>query len=288
MKASFRNKGFTLIELMVSLAIGLLVALAATQLFVANQQSFNLQRGMGDVQDNGRFALDFMGHDIRLSGAKASEFRLANSKYSRRAVVSTITDSAVADATLLSLDGSSALGIGPASDQLTIQHTSLDDNNRDCEGNVAPFNTVIVNRYFIRADNASNTPSALACDGGYYDPDTGVVTAIGDAGVVLLSGVDSFQALYGINNGGATSCVPVRYVTAAQYNALPNAATTIILAVKIGLVVRSQDTTGGLPASPAFQVLDAAIPATAVPRDGRIRRLFTATMALRNAVPSDC
>ena len=54
-------RGFTLIELMVSLAIGLLVALAAVQMFVTNQQSFNLQRGMGDVQDNGRFALDFIG-----------------------------------------------------------------------------------------------------------------------------------------------------------------------------------------------------------------------------------
>jgi type IV pilus assembly protein PilW len=65
MKANFtdtkyKELGFTLIELMVSLALGLVIMLAAMQLFITNQINFNLQRGMGNVQENGRFAIDYI------------------------------------------------------------------------------------------------------------------------------------------------------------------------------------------------------------------------------------
>lgn len=275
-------RGFTLIELMVSLAIGLLVALAAVQMFVTNQQSFNLQRGMGDVQDNGRFALDFIGRDVRMADLRPAGAQAGNMG---RGIVMAVSDAPGVTATTISLDDSINLGIG-SNDQVVIQYAVTPYSNRDCEGNVAPTSSVIVNRYFVRADASAGSGSALACDGGYYSLATNAATGIGDQGVVLLSSVDSFQVLYGVNDGSATGCEPARFVTATQFKAM--AATTAIVAVKVGVLVRSQDSTGTLPASPGFQVLDKALASSAIPVDGRVRRLFTTSMAIRNSTPDAC
>lgn len=275
------SQGLTLIELLVSLAVGILVSLAAVQLFVTNQQSFSLQRGMGDVQDNGRFALDFIGRDVRLADLRSQG---THSSERRPGLVMVADHISGGTAALASANDSIALGIG-SSDQLTIQHASTVDNNRDCEGNVVPVNDLIVNRYFVRADTPAGSPSALACDGGSYTPNDGALNGFGDQGVVLLSSVDSFQVLYGVNDGTTSGCTPVRFVTAAAHQAM---GAPPVVAMKVGILVRSQDTTGHLPSSKGFQVLDVAITPGQVPGDGKIRRLFTASMTLRNSVPDDC
>ena len=78
------QQGFTLIELMVSLTIGLLVSLAAVNLFITNQSTFNLQKGLGDVGDNGRFALEFMAQGMRqASGCVARIYRDRKSRWCR-------------------------------------------------------------------------------------------------------------------------------------------------------------------------------------------------------------
>lgn len=57
--------GFTLLELMISLALGLVIAAAATMLFLTGQKSYVLQTGMSDLQDNGNFGLNYIVKDIR-------------------------------------------------------------------------------------------------------------------------------------------------------------------------------------------------------------------------------
>jgi len=69
MNPNSRMRGFSVLELLIALSIGLLVSLAAVQLFVTNQVNFMLQRGLGDVSENGRFALDFdLGDESRYLG----------------------------------------------------------------------------------------------------------------------------------------------------------------------------------------------------------------------------
>ena len=49
-----KDKGFSLVELMVAMLLGLLITGAALQLFLANQQSFALQQTLSRVQENGQ------------------------------------------------------------------------------------------------------------------------------------------------------------------------------------------------------------------------------------------
>lgn len=68
-KGGFSNpqQGFTLIELMIALALGLIIIAAAILLFLTGQKSYSLQQGSADLQDNANFGLNYIVKDIRLS-----------------------------------------------------------------------------------------------------------------------------------------------------------------------------------------------------------------------------
>ena len=67
MKKNFTSlqQGFTLVELMVALVLGLLVTAAAIQLFITGQMSLNTQKGMADLQESGNFGLRYITNDLR-------------------------------------------------------------------------------------------------------------------------------------------------------------------------------------------------------------------------------
>jgi len=58
--------GYTLVELMIALTLGLLIAAAATQLFMGGVLNFRMQQAGGDVEDNGTFGIDFLTQRIRM------------------------------------------------------------------------------------------------------------------------------------------------------------------------------------------------------------------------------
>jgi type IV pilus assembly protein PilW len=63
--------GFSLIELMVALVLGLLVAGAAFAIFHANQLSYRSNEGLNRVQESARVAFELMSRDIRAAGGSA-------------------------------------------------------------------------------------------------------------------------------------------------------------------------------------------------------------------------
>lgn len=278
----YAENGFTLIELMISMALGLVISLAAVQLFTTGLSSYNLQRGVGDVNENGRFALDFMARSIRQFQPGEGDRDRVNLIVP---VVFQVTDIPGGTLPVISQNNQTALGVG-SSDQLVVQtlvNASM-PNYRDCEGNNVAAGNVSVARYFIRADVPSGSPAALACDAGTYDNNLRLVTNnYGDAGVVLLSSVDSFQVLYGIGPTPAPPsglALPVRYVTSNAL--LPG---DIVVAIRIGMLVRSLEGVGNFTAPPlATRVLDVPLTSAALQAAGNnsIRRVFTSTIALRN------
>lgn len=62
------GRGYTLVELMVALTIGLIILAAVSQLFVTNRSAYRLEEALARVQESGRFALDFLAADIRMAG----------------------------------------------------------------------------------------------------------------------------------------------------------------------------------------------------------------------------
>lgn len=62
------HHGFSLVELMVAMVLGLLLVAAATQVFLSNRASYRFNEALATIQDNGRFALHTLTHDLRMSG----------------------------------------------------------------------------------------------------------------------------------------------------------------------------------------------------------------------------
>lgn len=60
--------GFTLVELMVALVLGLVVIGGVISVFLSNQQSYRTNQALGEIQDNSRTAFEFLARDIRSAG----------------------------------------------------------------------------------------------------------------------------------------------------------------------------------------------------------------------------
>lgn len=63
-----RNSGFTLVELMVAIAISLLLTAAIGGVFLSSKSSFRYQDALSRVQENARFAMEKISRDIRMAG----------------------------------------------------------------------------------------------------------------------------------------------------------------------------------------------------------------------------
>ena len=69
-KSQKRQSGVSLIELMISLVLGLLIVGGVIQVFVATQQTYRTQEAMSRIQESGRYATEVLSRNIRQAGFK--------------------------------------------------------------------------------------------------------------------------------------------------------------------------------------------------------------------------
>ena len=258
----YAQKGFSIVELMIALALGSLITLAAVQLFSTNQRTFQLQQGLTDVQEQGRFALDYISRDLRMMGFRNPDVASADPGL-------LLADSTVNGQVIpASQDGG---GVAAGNDRLTFSFHAK-EGDTDCEGDVlgaAVAPALVANTYWVGGANNDQ----LLCAGSI---DSATV------GLVVVEGVDSFQVQLGIDT--TADGVPA----AGHYRRINEVvATDQIVAVRIGLLIRA--TQGNLPTSLAppqdLLVLDRVLTAGDPPlQQVTVRRLFTSTVRARNYV----
>ena len=73
-------QGFGLIELMISLVLGLIVVAAVSSVFLANKKVYGVNTALGEVQDGSRFGFEMLARDIRAAGLTGcgNQRRVAN------------------------------------------------------------------------------------------------------------------------------------------------------------------------------------------------------------------
>jgi type IV pilus assembly protein PilW len=310
------SKGMTLIELMISLVIGLIVSAAAIQLFLTASINYNLQKNLAELQDNGNFGLNFVIKDIKLANLDA-ELAIINDRNNYSGIVFTslksyedledeekatqsanlplhLSDDTIAISNLTTATKGKS-NVDVASDQLVIQYRAFDPNGVDCEGGTISQTdiddgTFIVQRYFLRADgDAKNL--ALVCDAGRYKTMVSTanlpssVTGLGTNGQIIMRRVDYFHVLLGVKQNNSDH---FRYMTINEYIGSDNKLGVDgeprqrIMSVQLGVLARGYDKVAESdPVGNKFNVLGKEVIVNDS-NENYIREVVSQTVALRN------
>lgn len=67
-RTQFNQKGFTLVEIMISLAISTTLMAGVVQLYAGSQTNNLINDELGLMQENGRLAMALLSDDIRMAG----------------------------------------------------------------------------------------------------------------------------------------------------------------------------------------------------------------------------
>jgi type IV pilus assembly protein PilW len=67
MKRINKQKGISMVEILVALVISLFLLGGIVQVYLGNKTTFKFTNALAEIQENGRFALDWMSQDLRMS-----------------------------------------------------------------------------------------------------------------------------------------------------------------------------------------------------------------------------
>ncbi|VTU28948.1 Tfp pilus assembly protein PilW [Variovorax sp. PBL-H6] len=307
----------TLVELLVAMALGLLVTLAATAALVVARRGFTTVDAASQLRDNARFATDAIqrlavqagyrdlsyaasrrGNAIGISADPVPNISGFDNGIANRTSADTVTARTASD------------GYG---DVLILRHQAsetfpgsgeIDASMIDCAGYTA--DALAANRddmrtsiFFVASSNDGEP--TLMC----YRSKNGSPPFAGS--VPLVRGVENFQVLYGVDGVIAKTAidptnismkadtVPEKYLRAEQLTVAGNDVATRanwrrVRSLRIGLVLRSEvGATQELKTQtlyplggPAFGSSDDVGTIFTAPADGRVRQVVSFTVHLRN------
>ena len=304
------QQGFTLIELMISLVLGLLISAAIIQVFITSQRVDRVQNAGSEIQDSAVFGIQSIEQQLRLTNLGNDGVPL-NDKTALGGVVLTasatnadavnvVTSTQLEEGYLTrSHDMDSAGGIhkwdgslsntGEKSDQLTIQYTNTTGQILyDCEGEKIELNERVITRYFLTEDNVKTNKDRknlnLNCDAGRI-ASNGVLTNFMEAGQTIIKNVDQFNIRLGIKHSVVNSGVASYEYTEMSVKDYMNLTTEkpYITNIKVALLTRSTSNSPDDSAS-AFNIFGATQtlkPETNAPK--YLRRVYETNTLLRNA-----
>lgn len=308
---NIHQAGFTLIELMISLVLGLLISAAVMQIYLINVKTSSVQASGSELQDASIFGLQQLEKKVRLANLGNPATRI-DSTTAKGGIVLTGANLGVAlpyadTGYLTRRAGDSASGTNGwtgvsntniDSDQLTIQYTNITGSPfSDCEGSDVEINETAVERYFLRAV-ANDTSSGaiknlvLACDAGRVTNTTPATIAtyggtdarnFGRAGQEFIINVDQFKVLLGTQSDSGSTAGQLMYLPSNSYLDITDNKPAIT-AVKIGLIVHGSTPVLGSEDQTSFVLLGQSNNLkNDTSRSKQVRTTYETTTLLRNA-----
>lgn len=310
--------GFTLIELMISLVLGLIVSAAVIQVYLINVKTSSIQASGSELQDASVFGLQQLEKSIRLANLGNPTTRIDGTT-PNGGIVLTGANIGVPNpsepnpypntAYLTRRAGESAVGpngwtgisnTNTGSDQLTIQYINITGAPiTDCEGATAAVNDIVIERYFIRqATNDTSTGAiknlVLACDAGRVKKAGGIDKSMpatdsrtfGQAGQEFIVNVDQFKVLLGAQYTTDPNAGQIIYLPSSAFSAI-TVGKPAITSVKIGLIVHGSTPIIGSAEQSEFALLGQSPTDNKLKTDSsskkKVRSTYETTILLRNA-----
>lgn len=248
------QRGFTLIELMIAMSLGLVIVFAIITIMISSNRNAIDADSMSDTHETGRFAISVLSNALYSSGYKSS------------GPITPFADICANPANPVACTLEVGNGRG---DQLAIRKVVSDDNDMSCAGIdlglAVDTELEVIETYWIETDAATGL-GTLRCR--TYDsagvPQTNTQS--------LVMGLEAVHILYGLRttvNPDSTRNVSL-YVAADDVTDWNN-----VLAVKIGLLVRSQNDNGVALPGQRYVLLDSEVYSY---DDGVNREIYSTTV----------
>jgi len=246
----YLSRGFTLVELMVSLTIGLFLTIVIAQLFVGSRQSYATTDDLSRLQENMRYSQQLLVRTIHMAGYKSAPNQVTTSIFSGANVL---------------IQG--AAGAGTVPDSVTVRYQGSgngtgtpDGSVLDCLGNRVDAGAIATNTFTIAP--GANGATALFCNNGANNWE-------------IVPDVENMKVLYGEDTDADLTVD--RYVT---FNNVTNVNN--VINVRVALLFRTANLTNVITDTKTYNLNGTVVGPF---NDLRMRRILTSTINLRNRTP---
>lgn len=309
---SLRQRGFSLMEMMVALTVGLILIAGTGQILMSGKQSFNAQEGMSNLQDAARFGFFFLQRDIRMAGYPRIEantlpafnaggttdgggnatdqievqFQSRSDCLGREVIAGCSIDCPVgcpnADTVTTPISAAACTnGVDPINPAICCPAAAT------CSAACAPLgnpkNTYVRNRYYVEAQNRVDRAGVPVVSGRLLCRSfrvNGIGTQLNEiAGgpQPLVEGIETLQLLYGADTDTPIDGFANRYIRADQV-----ADWTRVVSVRVGMLASTLEGIDTQSSAQDYVVLDAPLLQRT---DALRRRVFVSTLEVRNRTP---
>lgn len=306
--------GWSIVEFMIAVALGLLVTLLASGLFFASGSNYRNHSETMWLSDGGRYALQIMAQSIRQSAGV--NWDGDDAPFELSAEISAAIDGRDAASISKASDGISSplVAVANGSDVLALRFSGSgggangDGSSLNCAGfgvaAPADANARGWSIFYVAADAAGEAELRCKYRG-----------AAGWGGDAIVRGVDSFQVLYGLDTDTPVDGLPNTYLNATAVRGLDDALALVgatpeelardfnrkthwkrVCSVKLALLLHGDSNSRADTVRTSFDLFGAAYSETHGEDQGalvvegnfppsqryRARKVFSMTVALRN------
>lgn len=244
------QRGFSPVELLISVGLALFLVVAMGSMLVASNRTSRAGDNLTQMQDAGRLALDLVAREIRKVGYRNQ----------RQFTLDVIFPSQGSSSPFLAFAESAALAGGGAALSLRYQ-SSGDDFTANCLGVTSGANTMIVQHLSVSAGELTCAARA----------GSGTVTT-----AALVPFIEALNITYGEDTTTPPDAAAERYIAGASVTDW-----TRIVSVNLQVRVVSPDD-GAADAPQSYLDFDGTV---VTPTDRRLRRTYSSVIALRNVLP---
>lgn len=274
-----RQRGFSLVELMIALVIGLILTAAVGYVFISSRQAFRSNEGMARLQENTRSAVLMVNTVIRMAGYLPDPLN-----YIDPTTVFVDPQLAVFGGAASGL--SAKYGLTPTittgGDYIEVSYVGSGDSSgnadgytKDCIGGSVSNLQRATNLFFISKSTHDSVPSLYCAVAKTTFPGNPPAALTFGTPQPLVYGVTKLTITYGVDSDGDQA---VDYYTTASYLGAANSGKwKTIKSVQLVLTTESPDTITAADAtvgSPDYAVSTSS--------GARLQRQLTQTVELRN------
>lgn len=293
-------RGLSLVELMVSIAIGLVITIAVVSSYIGSLGATRVSEAQVRMNEDGQAALAILAQTIRMAGNNPKQagypFGTPRNRITPTFIIRGCdgTFSNITTTTATDYGGLTCTG-GGSPDSIAVRYEADIYNTvpnagqaTDCLGQALP---VITDSVLVGVPSVATNVTFTVADNRFY---IGTSTAVPSPGLFcagngsvtpqrLVENVEDLQFEYGTAPIAATTLTVAGYIGATAVDALSvNVADrwSKVLTVRICVLIRSEEAVAPDTASASYTQCDGTTNSS--PPDLRLRKAYFTTVVLRN------